>query len=96
MITLYRAEQCDACDEVQQTLRELVVAHQVVDVRKERPTALAELLADKNLPVIADGDKVVSGEPALHDYLAELTSEMEQWRKYQTDACYIDDKGKTC
>ena len=96
MITLYRADQCDACDEVQQALRELVVAHKVVDVENERPAAVAAILADKELPVIADGDKIVSGEPALHDYLAELTNEMDQWRKYQTDACYIDDKGKSC
>ncbi len=87
MITLYRVDQCDACDEVQETLRELVVAHQVVDVEKERPTALA----NKELPVIADGAKLVSGEPALHDYLAELTRELEQWRKFQSDVCYVDD-----
>ena len=92
MITLYRVDPCDVCDEVQETLRELVVAHQVVDVAKERPAALV----NKDLPVIADGDKLVSGEPALHDYLAELTRDLEQWRKFQTDACYIDDKGKTC
>ncbi len=92
MITLYRVDHCDACDEVQETLRELVVAHQVVDVEKERPAALE----NKELPVIADGEKLVSGEPALHDYLAELTRDMEQWRKFQTDACYVDDKGKSC
>jgi glutaredoxin len=92
MITLYRVEQCDACDEVQETLRELVVAHQVVDVQKDRPTELA----GKELPVIADGDQLISGEPALQEYLADLTNELEQWRKFQTDACYIDDKGKNC
>jgi glutaredoxin len=92
MITLYRATQCDACDEVQNKLRELVVAHKVVDVSKERPAAVA----NKELPVIADGEQLVSGEPALSDYLAGLTDELEQWRKFQTDACYIDDKGKTC
>jgi glutaredoxin len=92
MITLYRVAQCDTCDEVQETLRELVVAHKVVDVAKERPAALV----DKELPVIADGEQLVSGEAALSDYLAGLTREMEQWRKFQTDACYIDDKGRTC
>jgi hypothetical protein len=92
MITLYRVAKCSACDEVQEKLRDLVVAHKVVDVAKERPTALA----NKELPVIQDGEKLVSGEPALHDYLAELTRDLEQWRKFQSDVCYVDDKGKTC
>jgi glutaredoxin len=92
MITLYRVPQCNACDEVQETLRELVVAHQVVDVAKERPAEIA----GKELPVIVDGDEWVSGEAALTDYLSELTRLMEQWRKFQSDVCYIDDDGKTC
>jgi glutaredoxin len=100
MITLYRVANCKACDEVQETLRDLVVAHQVVDVQQDgtqqRPTTLAAALVGKELPVIADGDKLVSGEEALRDYLAELAREIEQWRKFQVDACYIDDQGETC
>ena len=100
MITLYRAADCIRCDEVQETLRDLVVAHQVVEVGQngngERPTPLNGALAGQRLPVITDGDQVVSGEEAIHDYLADLTREMEQWRKFQTDACYIDDQGETC
>jgi glutaredoxin len=96
MITLYRVAHCDACDEVQETLRELVVAHQVVDVEQEQPGAVADALANRDLPVIEDGEQLISGETALHDYLTELTHDLEQWRKYQTDACYIDDKGRTC
>jgi glutaredoxin len=92
MITLYRVPECHACDEVQETLKELVVAHQVVNVQQERPAALA----DKELPVIEDGEQWVSGEAALNDYLEELTRVTDQWRKFQTDACYIDDKGKSC
>ena len=100
MITLYRKAGCAACDDVQQALRELVVAHQTVDVTLERPAALDEILSKRELPVIVDGEQVVSGDAALRDYLAALAHEMEQWRKFQVDACYIDDKiddkGKTC
>ena len=92
MITLYRTAQCEACDEVQDKLRELVVAHQVVDVAQERPAALA----DKELPAIVDGEQVVSGQTDVTDYLAGLTREVELWRKFQSDVCYIDDEGNTC
>ena len=113
MITLYRVADCRACDEVQDTLEELVVAHKVVDVEKEPvreavaagaqpaasshyPPDVARLLESGEMPVVMDGDRVISGQHALRDYLVELTREMEQWRKFQTDACYIDDEGKTC
>ena len=113
MIILYRVATCDLCDEVQDSLRELVVAHKVINVEKEPvhaavkagreagdleqyPAAVAELLAKGEMPVVSDGDRVISGTVALRDYLAELANEMEQWRKFQTDACYIDDEGKTC
>jgi glutaredoxin len=95
MITLYRSANCAACDEVQQALRELVVAHQTVDVTLERPAALDEVVGQRELPVVVDGERVVSGAE-LRDYLFALERELEQWRKFQVDACYIDDKGKTC
>lgn len=105
MITLYRVAECDACDEVQDALRELVVAHEVIDVTKEpvkvkagpsQPILATATLEKDELPIVVDGERVISGQTALRDYLAELAAEMEQWRKFQTDACYIDDKGKTC
>ena len=96
MITLYRVAECAACDDVQEALRELVVAHKVVDVEREESSAADKAWAERDLPVITDGDQVVSGPSAVRDYLAELTHDLVQWRKYQTDACYVDDKGKTC
>ena len=111
MITLYRVADCGICDEVQETLRELVVAHEVVEVTRELaqasvgngatgaptpPAAVAEHVANGEMPVVMDGERVISGTVALRDYMAELAREMEQWRKFQTDACYIDDKGQSC
>lgn len=96
MITLYRAAECAACDEIQETLRELVVAHQVVDVAQAAPNTTDHSITNQDVPRIADGERVISGAAELRAYLAELTHDLEQWRKYQTDACYIDDKGKTC
>ena len=96
MITLYRVAECDACDEVQEKLRDLVVAHEVIDIEKGQPAAREDVMAEKDFPVIADGERLVSGAEALHAYLQELAVELEEWRKFQVDACYIDDKGKSC
>jgi hypothetical protein len=92
MITLYRVDHCYACDEVEERLRDLVIAHNVVNVEKERPAKLA----GKEMPVIVEGNEVVSGEAALHAYLAQLTRDAELWRKYQSDVCYVDEEGNPC
>jgi hypothetical protein len=99
MITLYRVAGCDPCDEVQEVLRDLVVAHQVVNLEEDQaqpPVVLEDALTTEKLPIIADGDRLISGDEALRDYLADLTREIEQWRKFQMDACYIDDDGEIC
>lgn len=96
MITLYRVANCDVCDDIQEKLRDLVVAHTVVDVEKEQPAALAGELTARDLPIIADGEQIISGEAALQEYLDSLTREVEQWRKFQSDVCYIDDEGEVC
>lgn len=101
MITLYRVAECKACDEVQATLRDLVVAHQVFDIEKLPVQAGGERLQPvvvdaADVPLIVDGERQVSGQSALQEYLEELAKEMEQWRKFQVDACYIDGDGKVC
>ena len=56
MITLYRVAKCAACDDVQEALRELVVAHEVVDVERGEPSAADAAWHNRDLPVIKDGD----------------------------------------
>lgn len=96
MITLYRVAECSACDEVQETLRELVVAHEVVDVDEAADKSQPAAITGQELPVIQDGDQWVSGEPALANYLQQLARDAELWRKFQSDVCYVDDQGRSC
>ena len=91
MITLYRTENCTTCDQVEAALQELVVAHQVVDVDGQPPAKVAGL----DFPVIEEGDKLVSGRDVT-PYLSELARAAEQWRKFQTDACYVGDDPANC
>jgi glutaredoxin len=90
MITLYRTESCPACDQAQEALEEMVVAHKVVKIEGARPANLQGL----ELPVIVEGEKVVSGQ-AVDPYLAQLARDAELWRKFQSDACYINEDGSS-
>ncbi len=93
MIVLYRQEKSAEGTALELALRELVAAHRVELVRPEHP--LPAPLDGKRLPAIVDGERVVYGD-ALPGYLAELAHELAEWRKYQVDACYVDDDGETC
>jgi len=90
MIVLYRQKGSAPGAALELALRDLVVAHEVAEAT---PDALPEGIP--HLPAIVDGDRLVYGE-ALPGYLAELERELTEWRKYQVDACYVDDEGEVC
>lgn len=92
MITLYRRAQDPTGSAIQAELEELVVAHEV----EIAPHALDAFAGVPSLPAIVDGERVISGDDALRAYLDELVAWMGEWRKYQADACYIDDEGEVC
>lgn len=90
MIVLYRETGSAPGAALELALKDLVVAHEVVEVQEDAPPA-----GIPRLPAILDGDRLVYGK-ALPDYLAELERELAEWRKYQVDACYVDDDGEVC
>lgn len=92
MIELVRTPDSAAGAAVQEKLAELVVAHRVVVVEPGQPSPLN----GTPLPAIVDAGRVISGKAELEAYLGELGKEMERWRRFQVDACYIDDDGETC
>lgn len=92
MIELIRKPDSAEGAAVEEKLRELVVAHRVTMVEPGQPSPLN----GTPLPAIVDEGRVVSGQDDLEAYLAELGAEMEEWRRFQMDACYIDDKGEIC
>jgi hypothetical protein len=94
MIQLYRAANCPACAEIETAFQELVVAYQVITVTPDQP--LPELGADPLLPVIKDEGKFISGPEDIKTYLWELEQIVADWRRFQGDACYIDEAGEIC
>ena len=84
MIVLYRTQDDARGAEVQAALERLVVAHRVELV--DGATSAAPVRA---LPAIVEGERTISGDDDLDAYLDELAAWMHEWRKYQSDSCYV-------
>ena len=68
-------------DTVTAALDELVVAYRI------------EPGADEL--VVIDGDRHIEAT-GIPQYLDELRAFVADWRKYQSDACYVEDDGSIC
>ena len=87
MIELLRAADSSAADDIESRLRDLVVAHTVVVVD---PGAV-----ESELPALRDGAVTASG-PEIPGFLDQLTRDMAEWSRFQSDACYLEDDGSVC
>ena len=95
MITLYRKANCGYCNDIEEELKELVIAHSVINI-EEDAACIDKNHLNISIPFIEDDGKIISGSKEIKSYLEELNKFVSLWRKYQTDACYIDDDEKTC
>ena len=92
MITFYRRPQDDWADEIQQALDEMVVAYETETV--ELGTALPDDVPET--PALRDDGEVITGEAALNEHLEQLADLMDDWDRFQSDSCYIEDDGTVC
>lgn len=92
MVTLYRRPDDPQADDIQAALDEMVIAYETKIV--ETPSRLPDDVA--SLPALRDDDEVITGEDALRNRLDRLRELMEDWNRFQSDACYIDDDGTIC
>lgn len=86
MIELQRSADSPEADDIEDRLRDLVVAHKVVVVDADATDAL---------PVIRDGGITARGSD-IPAFLDQLTRDMTEWSRFQSDACYIEDDGTVC
>jgi hypothetical protein len=94
MIELYRAASDALGAEIEGGLKELVLAHRVVVVTPAHPPE--HLPAGTPLPALRDGDRLITGGEALRAHLRHLEHVVFEWRKYESDSCYIEDDGSHC
>jgi hypothetical protein len=94
MIKLYRSVDCPGCDDIESTLKKLVVAHKVIVV--EAGQQVDDLSPSVVLPAIKDNGQMISGPAAISTYLKDLEKFVADWGRFQSDSCYISDDGKPC
>jgi glutathione S-transferase len=89
MIEFYRSARCESCAEIEEALREMVVAYRVVVVDREHPPQ--EWQPDIQLPALKDNGQLIVGQQAIVEHLKELEQFVGEWRRFQADACYCDE-----
>ena len=94
MIEFFRPADCDNCETIEEALKELVIAHKVTVAEPgQQPERLP---VGTPLPALIDNGQVFSGQAALAAHLKELEKIVADWRRFQSDACYLDDEGEVC
>lgn len=94
MIELYRTQVDPEADRIEEALRDMVVAYRVIHCTPDEVSRW--LGADLPLPALRDGERVVYGREAVDSFLEELERDLQRWRQFQTDACYLDEEGNVC
>ena len=94
MIELYRPIHCPDCIKIEETLQELVVAHKIIMLESGQTTAA--LTPNTPLPAIKDEGQIITGQAAIEAYLVRLEKIVADWRRFQSDACYIDENRGVC
>lgn len=88
MIELYRAAESATGAALEETLRELCVAHRVITVEAGDEGPLP--------PYLVESGRQYAGD-AIPPFLAELRAELSANRMVSGDSCYIDPRsGKVC
>jgi glutaredoxin len=90
MLVFYRTPDCPRCGDIEDALEQLAMAHRVVEVhsQEELPHAVAE---KHKLPVLLDGDKMISGSDRIIDHLEQQEAFRDMWYKFGSDACYCEE-----
>ena len=92
MIKLFRTADCPGCRDIQEILERLCIVHEVVTVPYDSKKQHL-LPTGTKPPVVVDDDRIFEGYEAIVEHMDELEGFAELWRKYQSDACYCDEKG---
>lgn len=85
MLTLVRPIESRLADEIEEQLKNMVAAYEV----------MANVAT--SLPYLLESGKVIKGEEALDEFLQSYERELNWSRSISADACYLDpDGGMVC
>ncbi len=85
MLTLVRPIESRLADEIEEQLKNMVAAYEV----------MANVAT--SLPYLLESGKVIKGKEAMNDFLLTLEKELNWSRSISSDSCYLDpDGGMVC
>ena len=90
MVKLYREKISPLADILEAELQDMTFGYdrEIMD-----PAEAASKFGPQHcLPVLTNNEKVVSGD-AIPAYMKELQILREDWQAFQSDCCYVDDRG---
>jgi hypothetical protein len=79
-------------DEIIEQLKDIAISYQVVYV-DEKGTDSSLIFKYADPPQLIDDDRVVQGKHEILRYIDTLKDFIEEWQKFQSDACYCDEEG---
>lgn len=86
MITLIRTPKCSYCDEIEEVLQELVLAHKVILADSDAPA-----------PIVKEGRHTYTTRTEINAFLKEIRGEVVLNWEIQSDSCIIDpETGEVC
>lgn len=93
MIKLYRTADCKTCDEFEEKLKDMVIAHQIILVKaatdlKETPLEL------QDLPALIENQEIHKGSEAVLNQIKKLEKIKSDWDLIQGDSCYCGPDGE--
>lgn len=89
MITLHRKKDDLKSEELEQKLKDMVLAYKIEHHQPDETTY--------SLPYIQDGDSIISQENEIEEWVLELEAELKWHRSLSGDGCFIHpDSGKIC
>jgi hypothetical protein len=60
----------------------------------ELAIARREVYDASSLPAVVDDGRTIEGLKAIENYVDELSSYLGEWQKFQSDACYCNERGE--
>lgn len=92
MITFFATSGCSGCRAIRETLEELSLAREMVEV--DAPGGAQALPSGLDPPVLVDDHDTFQGHHRILAHLEALADFKAAWEKFQSDACYCDDEGQ--
>jgi hypothetical protein len=91
MVKLYREKISNQADIIEAELQDMSFGYdcEVIDLA----VAANQFGPERSLPVMTNNEKIVSGEE-ISAYIQELRTFMADWQEFQSDCCYVNDRGE--